>query len=138
VTFAEQWPAILSQEERAKDAAIEAANRNRLHTRPTRGSGNLTNLPAMEFLSKAAEATWQSYVAHNTDPRGADTMRYAERWARLMQREMSAGKRLEDIYATTLNEADLEGMSGATGGMAEQILIRTWKYGSDLARMRKR
>lgn len=59
---------------------------------------------------------------------------YAERWARLMQKEMADGKKLEEVADATSSEADLEGITGFMYGCAVSALASGWKYGDQLRR----
>jgi len=84
---------------------------------------------SMEFSDRAS---WDKVKSLNTDPYGAAAVRYAERWAKLMQAEMDSGKKLEDIIESTSYQADDEGMTGFMHGAARCILYKTWKYGKAL------
>lgn len=137
----------LSAEELANDARIAAENEARwtreqkardakARAHRERVEARMVGAPEMEFADEEGAALWQSWVDANTDPLGSGVMAYAKRWARMMQLEMSEGKPLEKIYETTSNEADLEGMSGASGSFAEQMLIQAWKHGAELKRVR--
>lgn len=137
----------LSSKELDSDARIEAANQARRDKEAAKRTSNakahrkrvearMKNAPEMEFDGPQGKELWDSWVAANTDPMGAGIMAYAERWARMMQLEMSKGKSLTDIYDDTRMEADLEGMSGASGGFAQQMLVQAWKHGAELARAR--
>lgn len=75
---------------------------------------------------------WQKWVDSNTDPYGSGVIRYAERWADLMEQKISTGKKLADIASETSHEADTEGITGFMYGCAVQILSDVWKYGEDL------
>jgi hypothetical protein len=61
-------------------------------------------------------------------------MRYAERWAYLMEHEMEEGKKLVDIAKTTSHTADEEGITGFMYGCAVSILSRVWIHGEELRR----
>jgi len=94
-----------------------------------RVEARMQGAPAMEFSNKT---TWLAVKAANeNDPYGAGILSYAERWARMMQLEMSTGKTLEDIWVRTSHDADLEGMSGASQGAATSLLIWTWVHGAE-------
>lgn len=92
----------------------------------------LAEAPAMEFSDEAA---WKSWKDNNTDPVGGSVFTYAELWGRLMELELSSGKKLEDIAGPTSFEADIDGvMSFATHGAAVRILAACWRYGDQLRR----
>ena len=75
---------------------------------------------------------WQRYVGFNQDMYGADILRFASRWAKLMEKEMSLGAKLADIADKTAGKADLEGMSGHSMYLATAVLARVWEHGEDL------
>jgi len=86
----------------------------------------------LEFADAAA---WKKIVEINAaDNYGSAAVRYAERWAKLMQVEMAAGKKLEDIAGKASREANSEGASNIMYAAAVSVLARTWKYGEQLRR----
>ena len=91
----------------------------------------LVNTPAMELVD---EEGWQKFKDNNTDPYGGAVVTYSERWARLMQVEVAAGKPLADIADATSQEADLEGITGFMYGCAVSTLAKVWKHGEELRR----
>lgn len=78
---------------------------------------------------------WKQYVAANMDSCGSSIIRYAERWAKLMQVEMAAGAKLEDIAEKTSHDADNEGMSGLSHSAALVTLAHCWKHGDQLYKL---
>lgn len=58
------------------------------------------------------EVEYTDWKAKNDDPYGAGIVRYAERWADLMEQRMEQGESLEAIAKTTSHEADTEGVTG--------------------------
>ena len=94
----------------------------------------MANAPAMEFSNKNAwdEATPQ--IAESMY--GTSIATYAERWARLMQLELSEGKTLDEIWSSSSHEADFEGMSGYSQGIATHLLTETWVHGAELRELR--
>ena len=96
-------------------------------------NAKLQNAPKIE-LADEAQDTWQEYFRLNTDPYGRAACTYAERWARLMQLEMSHGRPLADVADATSHEADLEGITGFMYGCAVSMLARCWKHGEELRR----
>ncbi len=77
---------------------------------------------------------WNRAVAANNSPYGAATIRYAARWANLMERHLAEGAKLEAIASAASYDADLEGVSGAMRGCAGSILARVWEHGELLRR----
>jgi hypothetical protein len=136
--------AEMTPEELASDARIEDENEAR---RNAKRAGYLAELEAKRDRVEARmanampmvladESAWSraKEIAKN-DAMWTDILSYAERWARLMQLELSEGKNLEDVWKPTFHEADLEGMSGTTCGLAAGQLVRCWVYGSELERL---
>ena len=82
---------------------------------------------------KDAEA-WNEAVRINTDPYSACCVRYAERWADLMEQRMSEGATIGDIADKTSHEADTEGITGFMYGCAVSMLAKCWEHGEDLRR----
>jgi hypothetical protein len=85
-------------------------------------------------LELANKAGWDEFVANNQDGYGKGVIDFAERWAKLMQVELAAGKKLSDIADTTSHEADNEGITGFMYGAAVSTLSQTWKHGEQLRR----
>ena len=75
---------------------------------------------------------WEKFVAINNDPYGSGVVRYAERWANMMEQEMESGKSLIDIADATSNKADTEGITGYMYGCAVSILSQVWERGEEL------
>jgi hypothetical protein len=59
---------------------------------------------------------------------------YAEQWADLMERDMAAGKKLEDVAEATSHEADTDGVTGFMYGAAVSVLAQVWEHGEALRR----
>ena len=59
-------------------------------------------------------------------------MRYAARWANLMEQELAKGAKLKDIAKTTSCAADVEGITGFMYGCAVSILAHAWEHGEEL------
>ncbi len=68
----------------------------------------------------------------NTDPYGGAVYEYAEGWAKLMQIEISKGKKVSDIAEETSFKLGFIGISGFMYGAAVSILSNFWKYGEEL------
>ena len=75
---------------------------------------------------------WEQFVAINNDPYGSGVVRYAERWANMMEKEIEVGKELIDIADATSNRADTEGITGYMYGCAVSILSQVWEHGEEL------
>lgn len=81
-----------------------------------------------------AEA-WKAWCDNNTDPYGSGVIRYAERWANLMEQRMTeTDQPLERIAKDTSHEADTEGITGFMYGAAVSMLAGVWGHGEALRR----
>lgn len=80
-----------------------------------------------------AEA-WDKTVKANSDAYGACAVRYAARWAWLMEQRLAAGATVADIADETSHEADREGITGFMYGCAVSILSKVWTHGEILRR----
>lgn len=81
------------------------------------------------------EAGWKASVEKNQDPYDVCIMRYAERWANLMEDKLAqSGAPLSDIAGVASREAGTEGITGLMYGCAVSILSQFWKYGEELRR----
>ena len=75
---------------------------------------------------------WEKFVTINNDLYGSGVVRYAERWANMMEQEMESGKSLIDIADATSHKADTEGITGYMYGCAVSILSQVWEHGEEL------
>ncbi len=80
------------------------------------------------------EHTWGVLKANNTDEYGSGVIRYAARWAALMEQKIKAGAALEDIAESASHQADTEGISGWMYGRAVAVLAKVWEHGERLRR----
>lgn len=131
---------VLTDEEKENDARVEAENEQRRQQRQAEyqaaadvkrnaTEARLTDAPAMEI---ADQAIWEDYKSKNQDGYGGGIIAYAERWARLMQVEINAGKKLENVAEATSHEADTDGITGFMYGAAVHTLASCWKHGDQL------
>lgn len=84
------------------------------------------------------EATWKRMVQNGSDDvyNGA-IVRFAERWANMMEREMSKGAKLTDIALRTSDDADTEDITCFMHGIAVSVLVHVWAYGDELGKWNK-
>jgi hypothetical protein len=82
--------------------------------------------------------TWDQIVANNTDGYGACTVRYAARWANLMEQKLQQNCTLREIADQTSHEADVEGITGFMYGFAVKCLAKVWAHGEELRRWHNR
>jgi hypothetical protein len=103
--------------------ADKAAHRERVEVR-------MANAPAMQFSD---ENFWSTATAtgHGISYREA-ILAYAERWARLMQLELTEGKALKQVWLEVSHEADLEGITGDVFTYAVSLLAQCWVHGERL------
>ena len=80
------------------------------------------------------EAGWKKANDSNTDPYGNACIRYAERWADLMEEKMVNGQAIADMAKETSHEADTDGITGFMYGCAVSVLAGAWEYGDELRR----
>ncbi|MCB9835087.1 hypothetical protein H6792_03625 [Candidatus Nomurabacteria bacterium] len=131
---------VLTDEEKENDARIKAENEQhrqqwqaeyqaQADAKRNATEAKLADAPEMEI---ADQEIWENYKSKNQGDYGHGIITYAERWARLMQVEMAAGKKLEDIADTTSYEADIDGISGYMYSAAVHTLVTNWKHGDRL------
>lgn len=80
------------------------------------------------------EAGWQKSLDANTDDYGAAGMRYADKWARIMEGRIAAGETLESCADAASHLADDEGITGFMYGCAVSLLGQCWIHGEALRR----
>ena len=80
------------------------------------------------------QAAWDAFVKNNQDPYGSGVVRFAERWADLMEARARQGGTLDDFAKETSHEADGEGITGFMYGCAVSILSQCWENGEQLRR----
>lgn len=83
----------------------------------------------MEFSDKAG---WDKFVESNQDPYGNACVKYAERWAMLMQPLIANGQSVANCANETSSLADVEGITGFMYGCAVSMLSKCWKHGEEL------
>lgn len=75
---------------------------------------------------------YEDWKVNNTDPYGAAIFQYAEKWAEMMEHEISFGAKVKDIAHRLSKEADTEGITGFMYGAAVNILSQCWEHGEEL------
>lgn len=92
----------------------------------------LNTCPAMD----RNEAKWKEGIkAQKGHGYGLAVYTYAEYWARLMQKKMAEGYKLEAIADECSNKADIPcGITGFMYGCAVSSLAHCWKHGEQLRR----
>lgn len=78
------------------------------------------------------EKGWNEFKENNKDPYGNACVEYAEGWAKLMQVEFAAGKKINDCAQKTSFELGFLGITGFMYGCAVSMLSQCWKYGEAL------
>ncbi len=82
------------------------------------------------------EAKWLAATAEAANYLdGNNILELAERWARLIEAELAAGRQLRDVAATTLDLADVDGIVGFAYNadiQAAELLENCWLYGPEL------
>jgi len=113
--------------------AKEAAARKVIQDKKEREFfAELGTCPAME----RDEAKWQEGIkAQKGEGYGLACYTYAEYWARLMQKKMAEGYKLEAIADECSHKADIPvGITGFMYGCAVSTLAHCWKHGESLRR----
>ena len=73
-----------------------------------------------------------------SEPYGHRVITYSEEWANLMERDIAAGKTLEECAEDTSREADTDGITGFMYGAAVSTLSQVWIHGEALRRWHNR
>lgn len=131
---------VLTDEELESDARIEAEREERWAEKMVAAEAaaeakrcnlekRLAEAPVLEVVDPGA---WERWSEANADSHGLVVALFAQHWARLMQLELSSGKKLEDIAEATAKEVDLDGISGATFYVASETLCAHWVHGAEL------
>ena len=75
---------------------------------------------------------WAENKLINNDGYGTATIRYAEIWAKLMQKEMRNGAKLtKELAKQTSERADIEGITGFMHSIATNLLVTDWAHGAE-------
>lgn len=83
----------------------------------------------------ANQELWDECRKNNLDGGyGECVLRYAARWANLMEQRIVAGATVEQIAKETSSAADVEGITGFMYGCAVSMLSRVWRHGEQLRR----
>lgn len=85
----------------------------------------------MDIL-KGKENDYKNYIRINSDPYSSCVIRFSERWANMMEKEIESGHCLNDIAEKLSHDADTEGITGFMYGCAINGLSSFWKYGEEL------
>lgn len=94
----------------------------------------LKDHPDFELADGIAE-DWRKCVTNNSnDGYSFACVRYANRWAAMMESKIADGATVRDIAKDTSHEADTDGITGFMYGAAVSILSRAWKHGEELRR----
>lgn len=89
---------------------------------------------APEKMTLRDEEGWKKSVEANKDGYGSGVIRFAERWARLMEGRIANGDTVEGCADEASHLADNEGITGFMYGAAVSILSQVWVHGEQLRR----
>ncbi len=89
---------------------------------------------APEKMTLRDEEGWKQIVEKNSDGYGSGVIRFAERWARLMESRIFNGDTVEMCAEEASSLADNEGITGFMYGCAVSILSQVWVHGDELRR----
>lgn len=88
---------------------------------------------ANEKFETNYDLLWNDFKSRNQDPYGAAIVRYAENWAKLMQKELKSGAALtKEMVEKKRIDADVEGVTGNMDHYATYLLIDAWLYGAKM------
>jgi len=94
----------------------------------------LSTAPAKMTLRD--EDGWNKAIATSADRLDNEIIRFAERWARLMENQMIKGTALEACAEKSYLLANNNGITGFMRGRAVYILSQVWIHGEQLRRWR--
>jgi len=131
----------LTDEEKANDNRIMAENERKQEER-LKGRRQASRAKWEALRVKLAEAppievrdreAWQRFsnLAAQSDEEMV-ILDVAECWARLMQLEISRGRKIEEVAEDTLCAADPRGITGCMRAAVVSILAQCWVHGEDL------
>lgn len=86
----------------------------------------------LNFKNEVAKKEWDISRSNNQDSYGKGVVDFCERWANLMEMQITNGKKLTEIASDTEKEADTDGITGFMYGCAIDTLSQVWKYGDEL------
>lgn len=120
-----------SEAYRTSPAGIRAAEEQarREAKRQQEFADAIKDAPPMEFRDRDG---WEKGLANNEDGYGRAVYRYAEHWARIMQKRIAQGEDVATAAERSQHVADNEGITGFMHGAAVGILCHAWKYGAEL------
>jgi hypothetical protein len=80
------------------------------------------------------QEVYDDWKSKNTEPYGAAALRFAERWADLVEEELeeNPAANFGEVAERTSREADDEGITGFMYGAAVRFLSTCWEYGDAL------
>lgn len=144
---------VVGPDHKAEDVAAgymrESERRHAEWKASPAGQAAAREAEAADARAKAAEAEgvlpftladgkaddYAAFVEKNShDDYSACTVRYAARWANLMERRVAEGHTLRDCAERASHEADAEGITGFMYGCAVSSLAHFWKHGEELRR----
>lgn len=84
------------------------------------------------ILRPGKQAEYDEYKAKNYDEYGSCVVRFAERWAGLMETRIKQGAKVADIAKAMSHKADTERISGAAFSFAVESLGWYWIHGVEV------
>ena len=75
---------------------------------------------------------WRDFVAENEIGYGSSVIRFATRWANLMEERLGEGKTVAEVAEPTSHEANTDGITRYVYGCAVAILAEVWQHGEEL------
>lgn len=117
----------------ASDACKEARRRAEEAQRERKRALAEALVGAPATITLRAPAVWQAAVDANPDAYGTAAIRYAEKWARIMEGRIARGLTVAKCAEDAAHVADDEGITGHMQGWAGALLARAWVHGEALS-----
>jgi hypothetical protein len=125
---------ISTPEYKERQAAAEKAQQEK----EDKLAAALAKAPAEFSYSEGGEEKWNTCKSVNSDGYGSGVVRFAHRWARLMEAEIANNPNSSGVISFSAKDlshlADNEGITGFMYGAAVSILAQVWKHGDELRR----
>ena len=92
----------------------------------------------MKFYDDEAKQNWETERSINSDPYGVLILNYAENLMNLMEKHLSEGKKLKDVWHHDVwNAKGIEQQSGYSASVALNRVAMYWYQGEKFAKLAK-
>ena len=114
-------------------AEVQARDEIARQTKAARDAEIDTELAGQELaFTQGGAEKWAVCTRINDDPYGSCIVRFAERWARLMQARLGEDAAVASLAMQASFDANNEGITGFMYGAAVSILAEAWVHGEAL------